>query len=402
MDWKNVFILYVYCLVMFGHVCYVESQGYDDAQTLLTYLFTAYDKSIRPIDKQTDAVNVTVDFNLLSVNDVNELSGALKTTGFLDVKWNDTSLNWTWNGDANTLSFYHWPQNEVWKPDLTLKNSFLNYKSLGDSSLLVENNYTGEMTWHPFQVFESTCSFDITYFPFDIQNCDLIFTSWSYTKTQLNLQVGTNGLNLAYYEANSDWDLKSVSWSSSEGADETSVTFSIKIKRKPLYVLVTIVLPIIFLCILDLFTFVLPCSSGEKIGYSMIVFLSFAIFLTIASTTLPQSSESTAIMTIFVILQTAASMVIVIVSVLLVRINNFSKSTRIPCPIIATMRVLKCRVCNTKVDTSDSGSIDSDGEEVPFTWKDVADMIDIFCFLLFAGALALSTLICLNMASVGI
>ncbi|KAH3882458.1 hypothetical protein DPMN_006398 [Dreissena polymorpha] len=109
-------------------------------------------------------------------------------------------------------------------------------------------------------------------------------------------------------------------------------------------------------------------------GYSMIVFLSFAIFLTIASTTLLHGSGSTAIMSIFVILLTAAGMVIVLVSVLLVQINNFSKSTRIPCLIITTMRVLKCK---TKDDPSDSGSIDSDGEEVPFTWKHVADFLDI-------------------------
>ena len=38
-----------------------------------------------------------------------------------------------------------------------------------------------------FQVFESTCSIDIRYFPFDIQKCKMTFVAWSYTKFEVGL-----------------------------------------------------------------------------------------------------------------------------------------------------------------------------------------------------------------------
>ena len=36
-----------------------------------------------------------------------------------------------------------------------------------------------------FQVFQSTCSVDITYFPFDVQECKLKFVAWSYSKFEV-------------------------------------------------------------------------------------------------------------------------------------------------------------------------------------------------------------------------
>ena len=49
------------------------------------------------------------------------------------------------------------PQDDVWKPDVALKNSMESFKQLGVSSLNVEVDYQGHVTWYPFQVFEPRC-----------------------------------------------------------------------------------------------------------------------------------------------------------------------------------------------------------------------------------------------------
>ena len=39
---------------------------------------------------------------------------------------------------------------------------------------------TGSCTYIPPGIFKSTCQIDITWFPFDDQNCDMKFGSWTY------------------------------------------------------------------------------------------------------------------------------------------------------------------------------------------------------------------------------
>ena len=47
----------------------------------------------------------------------------------------------------------------MWKPDIALKNSVLDYKELGVKSLNIENYFDGEIAWYPFQVNEVVFSF---------------------------------------------------------------------------------------------------------------------------------------------------------------------------------------------------------------------------------------------------
>jgi len=45
----------------------------------------------------------------------------------------------------------------------------------------------GSVLWIPPSIFRSSCSIDITHFPFDIQTCHLKFGSWTYDGFKLDL-----------------------------------------------------------------------------------------------------------------------------------------------------------------------------------------------------------------------
>lgn len=47
--------------------------------------------------------------------------------------------------------------------------------------------YEGDVLWLPAAIFRSTCSVNILYFPFDIQNCSLKFGSWTYDGWKLDI-----------------------------------------------------------------------------------------------------------------------------------------------------------------------------------------------------------------------
>ena len=99
---------------------------------------------------------VYVSFYLLSINELDEVAETLKTTGYLEVEWQDDFLSWNAT-DYGGLSYYHFPQDDVWKPDVALKNSVEKYKPLGVSTLNVQVDSDGCVFWYPFEV--TYCSF---------------------------------------------------------------------------------------------------------------------------------------------------------------------------------------------------------------------------------------------------
>ena len=48
-------------------------------------------------------------------------------------------------------------------------------------------SHTGDVLWIPAAIFKSTCSIDIVYFPYDVQECHLKFGSWTYDGFKLDV-----------------------------------------------------------------------------------------------------------------------------------------------------------------------------------------------------------------------
>ena len=58
----------------------------DDLKALLTTIFTSYDTRIRPVyADQSNAVDVTVDFYLVGINNFDSSTQKLTTTAYLEI-----------------------------------------------------------------------------------------------------------------------------------------------------------------------------------------------------------------------------------------------------------------------------------------------------------------------------
>ncbi|WAQ96353.1 ACHA6-like protein, partial [Mya arenaria] len=247
---------------------------------------------------------IKVELSLLAINELDDVGETFRVTGYLSVKWKDASLVWK-ASDYNGLYSVTWPQKDVWHPDITLSNSFLDYQQVGDDKLLLYIAKNGKIYWYPFQVFHSTCSLDITNFPFDEQSCELQFKAWSYYTSELDMT--SDGVYLGNFEASSSWDIVDTLGYTDTNQEEPNVRFRITMKRKPLFIIVTVVFPILACALLNICVFLLPVESGERAGYSVTIFLALAVFLTIISTTLPANSEKIAIFSVYLIITTVAS-----------------------------------------------------------------------------------------------
>ena len=57
-------------------------------------------------------------------------------------------------------------------------------------------------------MFKSTCSIDISWFPFDDQMCNMKFGSWTHDGRYLDLQMeDENGADVSNFIRNGEWDL---------------------------------------------------------------------------------------------------------------------------------------------------------------------------------------------------
>lgn len=225
------------------------------------------------------------------------------------------------------------------------------------------------------------------------------------------------GIDLMYYEQNPSWDIIDSIWNADTAASETSITFTLKLKRKPLYVVLTIVLPVLLLSLLNVFTFVLPCNGGEKAGYAVTIFLAFVVFLTIVESALPANSEAISAFQVYIVLMTMMSTSITIVVTLENRCITWDDSN-VPIPgwvkFLADIgRCMPCRrgLCKrknlTKVRDAGKGeksnelfSEDSESDlDTGYSWTTVVNGIDIFCIYFFSIFSVLCNLLYLVIAS---
>ena len=393
----------------------VYSYSGADMNVLMTTLLDTnyYNPDVRPREDYDDPTYLFISVHLVAINSVDVVSQKLTTTAYLTLAWHDDYL--TWDPTAhNDIDLIYLPQEKIWLPDLSLQNGFSKIKELGDDFLLTYIEHTGLVIWKPFEVFETKCKIDIKYFPFDKQNCTIEFGAWMLELDDIDVNVdGAVGLNLDEYIESDEWVLESTNaWKTEAIAGGARVHFSMVLKRIPNHYIANILVPVLFLSVLINLTFAIPADSGEKLGYAMTVFLSFAVFLTIVSGSFPVTSSTSVISGYLMFLITVGT-TIVIITGLQLRLHHRDPERQVPeicCKIVRLCLILQCRTsyrrkqsispepnvtqvtledfedCNPNTKKLADDSIrtnDNSDERSDITWSDLVKAIDFFCFFIF-------------------
>ena len=65
----------------------------------------------------------------------------------------------------------------------------------------------GSVLWMPPAILKSSCSIDVTYFPFDAQNCTMKFGAWTHGKSRIDLKMIRNEANTNVFRVSGEWEI---------------------------------------------------------------------------------------------------------------------------------------------------------------------------------------------------
>lgn len=156
--------------------------------------------------------------------------------------------------------------------------------------------YTGKVRWVPPAIYKSSCSIDVTFFPFDQQNCKMKFGSWTYDKAKIDLERIENTVDLNNYWESGEWAIiNAVGTYNTKKYDccheiYPDITYFFIIRRLPLFYTINLIIPCLLISCLTVLVFYLPSDCGEKITLCISVLLSLTVFLLLITEIIPSTS----------------------------------------------------------------------------------------------------------------
>ncbi|XP_021354433.1 acetylcholine receptor subunit alpha-like [Mizuhopecten yessoensis] len=146
------------------------------------------------------------------------------------------------------------------------------------------------------------------------------------------------------------------------------------LSRKSTYFLLSMILPVYTLCFLNPFVFLLPAASGERISYTITMFLSLAVYMTLVGDNMPKVSEPMAGISYFLLVAMLFSCLLIILTIFTLRCDAVTDVTNFPkCVRRLVLKVKKNRKNTRKPITRNSVDVDS----IEFGSKNVPSTSDV-------------------------
>ncbi|XP_057303519.1 neuronal acetylcholine receptor subunit alpha-10-like [Hydractinia symbiolongicarpus] len=260
-------------------------------------------KAVRPAPERNESlpVTVTLGLTLSQLVILDAKNQILTTNNYIRQVWHNPYLKWNTSDYGGVKTVNLKPEN-IWLPDITLYNNAEGDNDFGGSmdklSTRVIVHHTGKNVWLSPAMIQSKCQIDITHFPFDTQRCLLKFGSWTYDGYRLDLQSESPLADLSKYTPNAEWTL--VNMTASRNVVEyiccpepyIDITYTITIKRRSLFYLINLIIPLVLISALACMTFLVPFESGERVSLSITVLLSMTVFMLLVQEMIPPTSDT--------------------------------------------------------------------------------------------------------------
>ncbi|XP_060556065.1 acetylcholine receptor subunit alpha-1-A-like [Ruditapes philippinarum] len=331
------------CFSMF--ICAVTSHSMNDSKKLLNDRMLTYEKTFRPVENQSEPIEVYIGFELVSIQEFKEVKEQQTVAAIIRAHWIDEYMTWD-PTDYGGLDQLVIESDNVWTPNLVLLNTVEKLKKIGDSWQLIRFLPDGFAYYFPGDVFSATCQVDVTYYPWDRHKCSFSFAPWAQSETEIIFSPIGDKVFTTYFSENGIWHFYNSSIGHTPGS--FFIDFTLYLKRKPVFVLLNVVLPIIFMAFLNTLVFAIPVESGERISYSITVLLALAVFLTFVGDNLPKTSSPMSLFGYYLLIVLIISISITLTTIFNMRLYHKDENIPIPDWIVPFVMCLKCECRNIK------------------------------------------------------
>ncbi|TDG97856.1 hypothetical protein EPR50_G00212010 [Perca flavescens] len=250
---------------------------------------------------------VYLELLLYAILDVNEKDQKFLSYIWIDMYWKDDNISWN-RDEFCGIKEIHLPAEKVWKPDLTIEEMTEKDKALPSPYLLIKSN--GMIIRRDDMLVVSTCTMEVYSFPFDYQSCTLSLKSIIHSDRHIMLEAGaeselTTMWSKEMMRTQSEWlfiDMKIDNKTADNfGINQSMLVYTINMKRRSALYVANFLVPILFFFCLDLASFLISDSGGEKLGFKVTVLLAVTVMQLLLNEILPSSSERIPLIAVYCI-----------------------------------------------------------------------------------------------------
>ena len=389
--------------VLLIHLEYIHCTNITQVESLYANLFQNYSRKLFPLIDHNDTVKIHCTVGIVSINNFDELSGEIELTVLFYLQWVEERLNWTPSEFGGKSILLVHPE-DIWLPQIYVLQSFDKIQEITNVSMMVRLLSSGQIVWNVGTVLKLVCSVDVTYFPFDTQNCQVTIAGWAYTNDELMLYTTESTVSTNYLSQNSQWIISSATAQNRSEDNPNfppSLNIVLSLKRRNDFFIVYIIIPMIFLGCINNLVFVMPANSGERTSVAITTFLSFIVFMQMINSTVPQSSEPMAYIYYYLLFLLIYSSTILFLCILSLRIYDRDKP--VPPTLVKVVYILRCWWLKRKKKTAvvmPERKMSSVSEEIEMknnyvnenteiendhpvvTWKLIGKTFDLYCLLI--------------------
>ena len=356
------------------HMCWGDS--YDTYNRLHNQILNKTMKYARPRLNMSEAVDIKVHIYLKNIENFDISTGTLSLAFTVHAVWTDEYKMWN-SSDYDGISVTSIPKSTLWIPTVFIPEALsfaTRYAIFNDGEdAAVQIYYNGVVSYLKDTQVDISCDANVWKYPYDEHMCTLtLISSTFFQKT--TMLTDTPMFIFTMINNNSNWYVSNLSYENTLFMSIYSkVIFGITLTRKPQYLLLNIVSPVIILEFLNLFVFVFPIDSGERVSVSITILLTVFVFMTSLSDKLPETHSPYSSFNIFVVGQLIYSSLITMSAILMAWMHS---EETVPA-------ILKWyRNWGGKArEQSDS----DEKQDIPTTtWKDLSYKLNKVCLVLFS------------------
>jgi hypothetical protein len=386
--------IYVFCCIIC--ICYSGAYNATDERTLFENLFRGYLNYVIPRENSSIPLNVTVKPSILLIDQVDVKRQTFTARIFFELTWIDKFLSWDPERYSG-IGKIHVPYSMIWTPDVCIAGDLGDYTNIGKDGTIAVVHNNGYVIFWPIRMFEITCVVEIQKYPFDEHSCEIDISSWTFDSKFIKMVAGEDSIDVGMLTPSGEWEVKTefAFYNTIEygSLGFSHVIFPFRLRRRWQFIILNTFFPTLCTSLLSLLCFCLPNESGERVGLSISIFLTLAVFMTVTSRDLPETANSVSLLGAYVALQLAWSGITIILTVVSLVIACKDNSQPIPKWLQALVRCRRINNNPNSIKTCDYDTVPMNNSmigdamqeqstwvNIYSTWSDVAKSFNTLCF----------------------